>query len=142
MERQQRVIGFGLISGVAQLALGGFLLFLLAAGVFQDADQWTTYSQQMVVHIILITFGGTVGILASSVALYQPRSIPLGKAWTSATGMLVAAVVTTVSIPLGWNYWLEFASNVWFFVVVISSVIYVAVYLALTTVLLWTRQKI
>ena len=123
------------------MALGGFLLFLLAAGVFQDADQWTTYSQQMVAHISLITIGGTVGILVSTVTLYQPRSTPLDKPWTLAIGFLVAAVVTAVSIPLGWDYWLEFASNVWFFVVVTSSAIYAVVYLALATDPLWRRRK-
>ena len=125
------MLGLGVVSGLSQLALGGFLWLLLLAGVLQDADQWNAHREQTVAQISLTTIAGSAGFLATVVAFFQPRSNPPGTPWISVAGWLMAAVAAIVSVPLGWNYWLQFASNVWFFAITISSVIYVVVYLAM-----------
>lgn len=89
----------------------------------------------------MITIGGSAGVLASTVALFQRRSRSSGTPSTPAIGLLVAIVVTVVSIPLGWDYWLEFGSNVEFLVVVISCGIYVVIYLTVAAYLPWGRKK-
>ena len=131
----------GLMGGLVQLALGGLLILALAAGILQDADQWSIYSQRVVTQISLITIGGGAGVLASTLALFQRRSRSSSTPSTPAIGLLVAIVVTVVSVPLGWDYWLEFGSNVGFFVVVISSGIYVVIYLTMAASLPWGRKQ-
>ena len=128
------MLWLGLISGLVELAGAAFLLSLLAAGVLQDADQWGQHSHQMLTHISLLTVGGGVGVLAGTIALWWPQSIPLEKRWTWVIGILVAAVVTVVSIPFGWDYWLKFASNIPFFVVMILSASSFVIYLTTGTI--------
>ena len=131
----------GLISGLVQLAGATFLLLSLAAGVLQDADQWSQHSRQMVAHISLLTIGGGVGVLSGAMVVWEFQIMRLEKRWTSATGFLAAALVTVASIPLGWDYWLEFGSNISFLVVVTISAISVLIYLAIGTIQIGRRWE-
>ena len=137
------MLWLGLISGFVELAGAAFLLLLLAAGVLQDADQWSQHSHQMVTHISLLTIGGSAAVLGGTIALLRPQFMPLEKRWTSAIVFFVAAIVTVVSIPLGWDYWLEFGSNISFFVVVIISAISVVIYLTMGTIQIgrWRQSR-
>ena len=132
-------LGLGLTSSLVHLLGGVFLVFMLASGVLQDADQWGQYRERVVAQITLLTIGSVAGILASIVALRRPQGRGLGGPSIPAGMFLAAAVVTIVSVPLGWGYWLEFGSNVSFFAVIIPSIAYTMVYFAVGALLFVRR---
>jgi len=99
--------------------------------VLQDADQWSQHSERVVAQISLLTLGSAAGIFASALALWRRSDLGLVKLRISTGAFLTAAVMTIVSVLMGWDYWLEFGSNVAFFVVLISSAIYSLVYIFL-----------
>jgi len=121
----------GLIAGSVQLAASTFLIFLGAVGVLQDADQWSQHNERVIAQISLLTFGSAAGMFASGLALWRRSDPGILKLRISTGAFLTAAVMTIVSVLMGWDYWLEFGSNVAFFVVLIFSVIYSLIYLFL-----------
>ncbi len=121
----------GLIASLVHLSASTFLIFLGTAGVLQDADQWSQHSERVVAQISLLTLGSAAGIFASALALWRRSDLGLVKLRISTGAFLTAAVMTIVSVLMGWDYWLEFGSNVAFFVVLISSAIYSLVYIFL-----------
>ena len=112
------------VTVVIHLTGAALLLLMLANGSVQDADQWPTVRSQMVGHITLLTIGAIVGLAASTILPSQTR----GRQRTS-MGFLLASALTVVSIPLGWEYWLEMGSNVAFIVMLTLLVLFSAVYL-------------
>jgi len=105
----------GLIASLVHLSASTFLIFLGTAGVLQDADQWSQHSERVVAQISLLTLGSTAGIFASALALWRRSDLGLVKLRISTGAFLTAAVMTIVSVIMGWDYWLEFGSNVAFF---------------------------
>ena len=124
-----------LAASLAHLVAGAFFFYVLYQGGFQDADHWFLYSERVVAQISLITLGGGAGVLASILARWRPRVLSLKKVRSSTAIFLMAAVVTAVSLPLGWGYWLEYGANPWVFGVVISSIAYSLLYLSMGTIL-------
>ena len=134
------VLTLVLAASLAHLAAGAFLFYVLGQGGFQDADHWFLYSDRVVAQISLLTIGGSAGVLASILVLWSPRILSLQKLRSSTAIFLGASVVTAVSLPLGWRYWVEFGANAWVFGVLISSTAYSLFYLTVGAIL-FARAK-
>ena len=143
MNMKTAVLTLILAASLAHLVAGAFFFYVLDQGGFQDADHWFLYSEQVVAQISLLTIGGSAGVLASISALWRPRVLSLEKLRSSTAIFLMAAIVTAVSLPLGWGYWVEFGANPWVFGVVISSIAYSLLYLTVGTILFvrWRRRS-
>ena len=135
------VLTLVLAASLAHLVAGVFFFYVLGQGGFQDADHWFLYSEQVVAQISLLTIGGSAGVLASLLVLWSPRVLSLQKLRSSTAIFLVASVVTAVSLPLGWRYWVEFGANAWVFGVLISSMAYSLFYLTVGAILFARSQR-
>ena len=134
-----RMARIGFTGSLVHSAWDAFLLLLLATGTLQDADQWVKYSTQMTAHIILLATAGSIGTLAGSLGFWVPKSMKLGKPWGSAIGFFVSGVLTIVSVPFGWGYWIDL--NVWLFLVLTFSIAYFVFYTSLAGMLIMRRPK-
>lgn len=129
----------GFIGSLVHSAWGAFLLLLLARGTLQDADQWVQHSTQMTTHVILLATAGSIGIIAGSLGFWIPKTMGPRKPWSSAIGFFVASVLTIVSVPLGWGYWIDL--NIWLFLVLAFSFAYFLFYTSLAAILIMRRAK-
>ncbi len=130
----------GFIGSLVHSAWAAFLLLLLATGTLQDADQWVQHSTQMTTHVILLATAGVIGIIAGSLGFWVPKTMGPRKPWSSAIAFFVASVLTIVSVPLGWGYWIDL--NIWLFLVLAFSLAYFVFYTSLAAILIMGRAKL
>ena len=130
----------GFIGSLVHSAWAAFLLLLLVTGTLQDADQWVQHSTQMTTHVILLATAGGIGVMAGSLRFWVPKTMGPRKPWNSAIGFFVAGVLTIVSVPLGWGYWIDL--NIWFFLVLAFSLAYFVFYASLAAILIMRRAKL
>ena len=105
-------------ANLMHLGASSLLVYALATGILQDADQWREYRFQVYTQVAMFTVS-PLAVRMAIYTLYRQRLI-----------LLASPTALLISLVLGWAYWLDMGSNNALAVVAVLSVTIATVYFA------------